>query len=174
MIDTRDQKTKEAHERTRSEWEPRGNHVHACLEAFLLKQKPLDPGNYKDWVDPLLSYDFWNRWEAVACEHRMVDLTFPGGIAGSADCVLRHKESGNYALADLKTLSASGRKRDISSQLGGYLSLLNHCHPDIPITKCFAVWSKPNKTFTSSYKTHDCIAEYEKKREAFFTKQPQI
>tara|TARA_B100000287_G_scaffold144271_1_gene136163 strand:+ start:2238 stop:2717 length:480 start_codon:yes stop_codon:yes gene_type:complete len=158
-------------EKTRSEWEPRGNTVHACLEAFLLGL-PYDPGAYKEWVEPLLAYDLWNRWEPVAVEFRMADTRYC--IAGSADCILRHKENGKYALADLKTLSKSGRKRDISAQLGGYLSLLSQCKPEIQISKCFGIWAKPNETFTTRYDPIDCRDIYDRQRHYFLKQQPQI
>tara|TARA_R100000655_G_scaffold841_1_gene3414 strand:- start:152 stop:775 length:624 start_codon:yes stop_codon:yes gene_type:complete len=173
IIDTRDQRTKEIHERTRSEWEPRGNTVHACLEAFL-QGKPYDPGKYKDWVVPLLSDDLWNRWTAVACEFRLVDLDFVGGIGGSADCIIRHNETGRLVLADLKTLSASGRKRNVSLQLGGYLSLLSKCRPEIKIHKCMVIWSKPNEVLTTSYTTQECLTAYEKQKQIFFENLPKI
>ena len=142
IIDTSNKRTKEIHERTRSEWSPRGDPVHACLEAFL-RGEPYDPGNYKDWVVPLLSDDLWNRYEVVATEYRMADTSEHGGIAGSCDCIIRHKVTGDYVLADLKTLSIKGSKRNVSAQLGGYLSLLQKCKPEIKISRCLAIWSWP-------------------------------
>ena len=173
IVDTRSDAVKVIHDKTREKWEPRGNTVHACLEAFL-QGKPYDPGEYQDIVDPLVNYPLFTRWHAVACEYRMFDMSEGGGVAGSLDCILRHNETGIYALADLKTLSKSGRDRDISAQLGGYLSLLRHCRPEIKIDKCFGIWAKPKKTWTTSYNVQECIDKYQKIKTDFFAKQPQI
>ena len=94
-----------------------------------------------------------------------------GGIAGSVDCILKHKEKSIFAIADLKTLSKSGRERDITGQLGGYLMLFNHCHPDIKISKCFGIWAKPGKTWTTSYQVSDCLNKYNKLESDFLSKQ---
>ena len=104
----------------------------------------------------------------------MVDLDFVGGIGGSADCIIRHNETGRLVLADLKTLSASGRKRNVSLQLGGYLSLLSKCRPEIKIHKCMVIWSKPNEVLTTSYTTQECLTAYEKQKQIFFENLPKI
>ena len=171
MIDLRTDVVKAIHMKTRSEWEPRGNTVHACLEAFLKGQEH-DPGAYAEWVEPLLSYPLWDRWDAVAAEFSMCDTRHD--IAGMADCILRHKETGQYALADLKTLGPSGRKRDISAQLGGYVSLLARHKPEIQISKCFGIWAKPKETFTTTFDPIDCQDIYERQRQVFLSKQLKI
>tara|TARA_R100000742_G_C4278658_1_gene101771 strand:+ start:1784 stop:2341 length:558 start_codon:yes stop_codon:yes gene_type:complete len=173
IIDSRSDYVKDLHERTRNEWAVRGDCIHECLDLFA-QGKSFDPGEYKEWADCLFADDLWNRYAIVASEYRMVDMSEMGGIGGSCDCILRHKETGDYVLADLKTLSKKGSKRNISAQLGGYVSLLKKCKPEIKIARCMAIWSWPHKTDTTTYKTNECVEKYQKLKTEFFSKQPQI
>ena len=155
---------------SRSEWEPRGNTVHACLESFLLHGDPGDPGDYAEWVDPLVKHSMWQTWEAIAVEHRLVDDRY--SIAGSFDALLRHKEDGRLVLADLKTQASHHSKpRDISSQLGGYLNLLDQCHPGLEIDRGIGVWSRPGSASITTFKGQQCIESYLAARDVFLSKQ---
>ncbi len=173
IVDSRSAYVKDLHERTRENWAVRGDCIHYCLNLFA-QGKEFDPGEFKDWADSLFSYDLWNRYDIVASEYRMVDMSEKGGIGGSCDCILRHKETQQYVLADLKTLSKKGSKRNIAAQLGGYVCLLQKCHPEIKIARCMAIWSWPHKTDTTTYKTQECIDKYLQLKTNFFSKQPQI
>ena len=159
-------------EASRSDWEPRGNTVHACLENFLLHGDPGDPGDYADWVTPLVSHTIWNHWEPVAVEGRLVDDRH--SIAGSFDAVLRHKDNGNLLIADLKTQSSEHSKpRDISPQLGGYLNLIDLCYPQAAglINKGIGIWARPGFTAVTTYEGPNCIANYLAARSLYLDKQ---
>ena len=158
---------------TRSEWEPRGNTVHACLENFLLHGDPGDPGAYDEWVGPLTAHPIWNTWEPVAVEGRLVDPRH--SIAGSFDAVLRHKDNGNLVIADLKTQSSEHSKpRDISPQLGGYLNLIDINYPEVAgrINRGIAIWARPGSTAITTFEAADCIDNYLAARSLFLSKQP--
>ena len=154
-------------------WENRGNTVHQCLENFLLHGDAGDPGDYAEWVEPLVSHIMWKTWEAVAVEHRMVDTRY--SIAGSFDALLRHKDDGRLVLADLKTQSSHHSKpRDISSQLGGYLNLMDQCHPGVAVNRCIGIWARPGSTSITAFEGPDCIESYLAARSLFLANQPDF
>ena len=158
---------------TRDEWEPRGNTVHACLENFLLHGDPGDPGDYAEWVEPLVNHPMWKTWEAGAVEHRMVDTRY--SIAGSFDALLRHKDDGRLVLADLKTQSSHHSKpRDIGPQLGGYLNLMDQCHPGIAVDRCIGIWARPGTTSITTFEGQGCIEAYLAARSLFLANQPDF
>jgi len=154
-------------------WENRGNTVHQCLENFLLHGEAGDPGDYAEWVEPLVNHIMWKTWEAVAVEHRMVDTRY--SIAGSFDALLRHKDDGRLVLADLKTQSSHHSKpRDISSQLGGYLNLMDQCHPGVAVNRCIGIWARPGSTSITAFEGPDCIESYLAARSVFLAAQPDF
>ena len=151
---------------SRDQWEPRGNTVHACLEAALTGQPLPDYTPYAEWVDPLLEHPMWKTWSAVAVEHRMVDTRY--SIAGSFDALLQHKDDGRLVLADLKTLSSPhSQTRDISPQLGGYLNLMDQCHPGTAVSRCIGIWARPGSTSITTYETAPAIETYLALRHAY-------
>ena len=149
---------------TRSEWEPRGNTVHACLEHWLTTGEVCDGTDYNDWVFPLLADQVWNMYNPVAVEHSMCDTH--NSIAGRTDFILSDGNM-NFIIGDLKTLSGRGRKRDISAQLGGYVDLFKLQHEGCNISKCIAVWAKPGETEVEVYDTNRCHKKYIELREQF-------
>ena len=154
-------------------WENRGNTVHQCLENFLLHGDPGDPGDYAEWVQPLVNHPMWKTWEAAAVEHRMVDNRY--SIAGSFDALLRHKEDQRLVLADLKTQSSHHSKpRDIGPQLGGYLNLMDQCHPGIAVDRCIGIWARPGTTSITTFEGQDCIESYLAARSLFLANQPDF
>jgi hypothetical protein len=160
---------------TRDQWENRGNTVHACLEQFLLHGDPGDPGDYGEWVTPLVSHPMWNTWKAVAVEHRLVDDRY--SIAGSFDALLQNQKDGRLVLADLKTQSSAHSKpRDIGSQLGGYMNLLDQCHPDLAgtIERGIAIWAKPGSCSITPFDAPACIEAYLAARSLFLANQPDF
>ena len=160
---------------TRDEWEPRGNTVHACLENFLLHGDPGDPGQYAEWVESLVGHIMWKTWEAVpgGVEARLVDTRY--SIAGSFDALLRHKDDGRLVLADLKTQSSRHSKpRDISPQLGGYLNLMDQCHPGLAVDRCIGIWARPGSTSITAFEGPDCIESYLAARSVFLAAQPDF
>ena len=154
-------------------WENRGNTVHQCLENFLLHGEAGDPGDYAEWVEPLVNHIMWKTWEAVAVEHRMVDTRH--SIAGSFDALLRNKNDGRLVLADLKTQSSHHSKpRDISPQLGGYLNLMDQCHPGVAVNRCIGIWARPGSTSITAFEGPDCIESYLAARSVFLAAQPDF
>jgi hypothetical protein len=150
---------------TKHIWEPRGTHVHACLESFLLGEALLDPGDYDEWVGPLLDHSFWRRVEPVAVEHRLCDLKH--SIGGSCDALVRDKANGNLLLLDLKTQSserAATYSTDI--QLGAYLSFLID-HYRVEVAECLTVWARPGKTVVTRAKPDDCLGAWVDTLDAF-------
>jgi hypothetical protein len=160
---------------TRSEWEPRGNTVHACLEQFLLHGEPGDPGDYSDWVAPLISHPMWKTWKAVAVEARLVDERY--SIAGSFDALLQNQNDGRLVLADLKTQSSAHSKpRDISPQLGGYMNLIDQCYPELAgkIERGIAIWARPGACNITPFDAPACIEAYLSARSLFLSQQPDF
>jgi hypothetical protein len=143
---------------TKHIWEPRGNHVHACLETFLLGEALLHPGDYDDWVTPLLDHPFWQKVEPVAVEHRLCDLKH--SIGGSLDALVRDKDSGKLLLLDLKTQSSERASTyDTSIQLGAYLAMLID-HYRVEISECLTVWSRPGKALITRANPDKCLAAW--------------
>ena len=160
---------------TRDQWENRGNTVHACLEQFLLHGDPGDPGDYGEWVTPLVSHPMWNTWKAVAVEHRLVDDRY--SIAGSFDALLQNQNDGRLVLADLKTQSSAHSKpRDIAPQLGGYMNLIDQCHPELAgkVERGIAIWAKPGSCSITTFDAPACIETYIAARTAFLATQPDF
>ena len=160
---------------TRSEWEPRGNTVHACLEQFLLHGEPGDPGDYSEWVTPLISHPMWKTWKAVAVEARLVDERY--SIAGSFDALLQNQSDGRLVLADLKTQSSAHSKpRDIGPQLGGYMNLIDQCYPELAgkIERGIAIWAKPGACNITPFDAPACIEAYLSARSLFLSQQPDF
>ena len=130
-------------EATKDVWEPRGKTVHHCLEQFLTGEAAADPGDYSDWVEPLLAHPFWRDFKVLAVEYRMCDLK--RSIGGSLDALGIFK--GKTMLVDLKTQkSADARPYSTDRQMGGYVSMLADHHPNIWIDECRTVWARPGKT----------------------------
>jgi len=133
-------------ESKRSEWEPRGNAVHAFGEAMLNKEPLPDPGPYERWTTPLLEHRFWNDWQTLATEFRLCDLN--RSVGGSLDGLGHYK--GRLCLIDFKSLSSiKSSQYDISAQLGGYVRMLND-HFGLYVEECRGVWVKPGKTVISA------------------------
>jgi len=160
---------------SKSEWEPRGNTVHQCLETFLSTGDPGDPGDYAEWVLPLTSHPMWKTWKAVAVEARLVDERH--SIAGSFDALLQNQNDGRLVLADLKTQSSAHSKpRDISPQLGGYMNLIDLCYPELAgkIERGIAIWAKPGACSITTFDAPACIETYLAARHSFLAAQPDF
>lgn len=147
-------------ERTKDNWEPRGNAIHAALEAFLKGEETLESGDYADWIDPLVSHPLWEKYKPIAIEHRMVSRD--GYYAGSLDCLLEGPDKdGNTitVLADLKTLSSARSKtRSIARQAGGYISMLND--QGVHVDKVLGIFAKPNGTELRVEDPADCLVKW--------------
>ena len=160
---------------TKHEWQPRGNTVHACMEQFL-RGRSFDPGNYKEWTDALINYDFWDDWEAIATEYKLLDLK--NGIAGTADAIVRHKKDHNkIALVDLKTKKDKISFGDHQMQLGGYLHLIRETFPQLQINDAYIIYvgkSLVDRQHYNKSKCLDCIDLYTGQRRAFLKQQEEF
>ena len=132
-------------ERYRHVWEPRGTHVHLCLENFL-KGRSVDPGDYNEFVEPLLALPFWNDFVLVAAEHRMMDLK--RAVGGTLDAIGYWQDQ--LVLLDLKTGSAP-RWYSTNRQLGAYLCMFNQ-HHGLMVQNCTTIWAFPGKAFHGDWR----------------------
>ncbi len=165
--DSQDKKDRIA--QTKHIWEPRGNTVHACLEAHLLGAAQLNPGDYADWVDPLLAHPLFTKYRAIAVEHRLYGLWSRLTYAGSLDFLLTDGE--RLLLGDLKTLSsARGKTRDISGQLGAYCIAIEQ-HYGLFVDACIGVFSKPGSVDVTTYTPDQCTESWTRAVERYEMQQ---
>ena len=141
------------------------------MELFSIG-KTCDPGDYSEWVEPLINHKIWETWTPIANELRMVDARY--GIAGSCDVILQHNKTGKQVLADFKTQSSKDSKPyNIKPQLGGYLSLIDQCYgTQLYIEDCFGIWSRPGDVEITVYKASDCKLAYEAARTLYLRNRP--
>lgn len=141
----------------RSNWEPRGNTVHQCLEAWLkTKTRPSadDVADYADWVYPLIDHQIWQHCDVIASEHRVFDMR--QNWAGTLDVVVKwHK--GGYGVLDLKTKSGtSSKKQDVRPQLGaGTRALIDHYI--LTMTRNLVLWSYPGEMRPDGFEAQACL-----------------
>ena len=130
-------------EKTRSEWEPRGKHVHYCLEQFLKGDPSPDPGEYENWVRPFLAHPFWETFEPWAVEYMLCDLK--KSVGGQLDVLGYDNKNKQVVLLDLKTQSRiTASKYNTDAQLGSYVhGLIDHHR--LTIDNCRTMWSRPGK-----------------------------
>ena len=130
-------------EATRHKWEPRGKTVHHCLEQFLLGNKDPDPGEYAEWVNPLLDDEYWDQFEPWGVEYMVCDLK--KSIGGQLDLLGYDHAKKELVLLDLKTQSSRRASRyNTNAQLGSYVQgLAEHCR--ILVDNCRTIWSRPGK-----------------------------
>lgn len=147
-------------ERHKATWQPRGTHVHACLERMLLQQPIEGKTEYMDWIEPLIAHPFWEDFEPIAVEYRVCDLR--RGIGGSLDALGIDGFTGRTVLLDLKTQSSSkyGIYRT-HPQLGGYLGMLQ-LHHNIQIDELLTVWARPGECLIGDSQDPDeCLQAWE-------------
>ena len=153
-------------------WLIRGNTVHACLENFLLHGDPGDVGDFSDWVTPLLAHPLFKDAEVLAAEYGVCSPS--KSLGGQFDALLRTAK-GKTVLCDLKTQSSHHSKpRDISPQLGGYLNLMDQCHPGVAVNRCIGIWARPGSASITAFEGPDCIESYLTARSLFLALQPDF
>lgn len=147
-------------EKHKSNWAPRGTHVHAALE-HKLKGLPfeMDP-TYGAWVCPLVDHWFWEGFQPLAVEYRVCDLK--RGIGGSMDALGVDGWTGRTVLLDLKSQSsAKYGTYSTDAQLGAYLAMLQ-LHHNIQIDELLTVWSRPGECLLGDPQNVDeCLAAWE-------------
>lgn len=148
-------------ERHKPTWEPRGTHVHACLERLLLKQPIEGKTEYMDWIEPLIAHPFWEDFEPIAVEYRVCDLR--RGIGGSLDALGYDGFTGRLVLLDLKTQSsAKYGTYSTDAQMGGYLTMLID-HHQLTVDECLTVWARPGDCLIGDPQDpKQCIDEWER------------
>ena len=148
-------------EATRHEWEPRGNHLHACLEQFLSGAALLNPAPYETYWDAIEKCWLFDGATVIGTEVRLVDEK--KSLAGSTDFLIRTKK-GSVVLGDLKTVSSvesMKRRKPADAQLGAYLSMCNHWFPDLYIDKCVTLVAAPGQCRVLSSEPDDCYAKWQ-------------
>jgi hypothetical protein len=144
-------------EATRSKWEPRGKTVHHCLEQFLLGNKEPDPGEYGDWVKPLLDDEFWDQFEPWGVEYMVCDLK--KSVGGQLDVIGYDHAKKELVLIDLKTQSSKKASRyNTDAQLGSYVHAINE-HHKIVIDNCKTIWARPGKCIIGPDQSPDICGE---------------
>ena len=168
-------KTRAYIDATRAEWLPRGNHVHAALEAHLLgHERPdaLAAEVYDAWITPLLAHDLWKGAEILAVEYRLCDQR--KSIAGSFDFLLRTAK-GTLVLGDLKTVGkpqAINARKPATEQLGAYAAMLIDHHPSLSIGKCITVVAGPGRTRLITQSADECLGAWIDCWDAYQLTQP--
>ena len=150
---------KEKIEATRSEWEPRGNTLHACLEQFLLGTADLNCDPYCEWWDALKACWLWDDAQVMGVELRMTDKV---NMGGSCDFLI--KKGDNVILGDLKTVAtatAVDKRKPADAQLGAYLFMMSKCWPKQIVDKCVTVVSGPGKCRVITSDPTDCWVAWE-------------
>lgn len=145
---------------TKHIWEPRGNTVHACLEQHLLGEAEASPGDYAEWVKPLLSSWLFSNCEVLAVEYKLSDPI--KRVAGCFDFLIK-TERGTTVLGDLKTVSsapAAKSRKPAMAQLGAYCSMLATHHPFLYVDRCVTVVAGPGCCEVKSSDVDACVAEW--------------
>lgn len=147
---------------SRHVWEPRGNTVHAALEAFAHQRwNPAPPAQsapelqeFAPWVDPMLASPLWDRITVVGAE--VMAYSLRRNVAGTADLVIRF-DDGTYGIADLKTQgSKSASAYDTRPQLGAGVEMIGD-HYKLLISRCLTLWSRPGTFEIQTHTADDCL-----------------
>ena len=149
-------------EETRPDWEPRGNLLHLWLEHFLTGAAEVDPGDYKDWVDPLRDCWLWKNCTVLASELRLVDPK--RNMGGSVDFLIKTGKTGAVCIGDLKTVSsidAMNRRKPADAQLGAYTRMFNLNYPHIYIERAVTVVAAPGQTRVITSNVDSCSHAWE-------------
>ena len=153
-------KTREHIDATKDVWLPRGLAAHAALEAHLLGDPQPDPGDYSDWITPLLAHPLWKDAEVLAVEYRLCDAR--KSIGGSFDFLLRTAR-GSVVLGDLKTVQtvpAVKSRKPATTQLGAYLAMAIDHHPQLTIDKCVTFVAGPGATNVIANDPDECLSAW--------------
>lgn len=161
-------------DQTRPQWAPRGQAVHAAMEAFLTPDRDVtelpEYETYLSWIEPLVHHPIWGMYKPLACEHRMISRSRL--FAGSLDCLLT--DGKKIVLVDLKTQSSKrSAPYDIRKQLGAYCTLLEDCH-GLSVDQCVALWARPGVCEQTLMDPSDCIQVWSDKLEAFKAQLPDF
>lgn len=152
-------------EASRHIWQPRGNGVHAALEAWLLHGTEPDPADtYIDWILPLLSHEAWQRVTVIGIESRMFDMG--DDVAGTGDVLVRY-EDGTVGAWDLKTKeSKRSSRQDVKPQLGFATRVLMDHYRLLP-SRCVVLWSYLGQCQLTTHTADECHMAWQDRVEAY-------
>jgi len=147
----------------------RGTAIHEHLENWWNTGLLPNAGEYQPWIDSFVNYPNLEKWRALAVELALADRKHD--IAGTLDLIVKHVTSGRIALCDYKTKDKEFKKGNHRKQMGGYLSLLQENFPGFHVDTVRIFWISPDETTTSEYDPLDCLEQYNKARNHYFSKQ---
>jgi hypothetical protein len=155
-------------------WEIRGKTIHAALEQHLLGEAAANPGDFGDWIDPLLSCWLFQGSETLAVEYTLCDVRKQ--VAGCFDFLVRTAK-GSLVLGDLKTVKnapAARSRKPAEAQLGAYAAMLIDHHPHLTIDKCVTVVAGPGVCEVKPSDPSECIAKWLDAWDAYQLLQPDF
>ena len=170
---------------TQAIWGPRGTSCHLALELALKARRPAASGparpaphaasseesfhDYREWIAPLLHHPRWDQVLVIAAERptccliRNVAGTYDTAYLDPALPIPEGRPEGitgpARVLADLKTLSGSGRTYCTRAQIGGYMALEWSQGQWFDYGQ--TIWCQPGCTFFSAPTTRgDCLSAW--------------
>ncbi len=170
---------------TQAIWGPRGTTCHLALELALKARRTAASGparpapeacpsaasfhDYREWITPLLHHPRWDQVRVIAAERptccliRNVAGTYDTAYLDPALPIPEGRPEGitgpARVLADLKTLSASGRTYCTRAQIGGYMALEWSQGQWFDYGQ--TIWCQPGGTFFSAPTTRgDCLSAW--------------
>ena len=137
------EEAKENIEAYRYIWQPRGEKVHECLQERMLGNTvDIDPGDYWEWVQPMLTHYLFKHFEPMAVELMM---SIPDkSVGGQLDLLGYDTKTKQIRLIDLKTKGNS--KYDIRKRFKeGMIEIEDLFYPD-ENTVVKQYWKEPYST----------------------------
>ena len=185
------EEAKENIEAYRYIWQPRGETVHECLQEKMLGSTEIDPKDYGEWVEPLLSHELFTHFEPMAVELMM---SIPDkSVGGQLDLLGYDTKTKQVRLIDLKTKGNS--KYDIKKrkkaglinledidmywkepyltdkQLGCYVEMLRLNYNLVPDV-CNTIWAYEGRCILNNEQpTERCEAAWQEAWTKFEAKQ---
>lgn len=148
---------------TKATWEPRGNTIHQTMEAMVHQRYNPNPprhitapppGDYTDWIEPLLSHPIWDRITVIGAE--VMAYSLKRNVAGTADLVIQFPD-GSYGIADLKTQSSkTSTPYDTRPQLGAGVEMIGD-HYRLLFSRCLTLWSRPGSLTIQTHTADECL-----------------
>ena len=185
------EEAKENIEFTKAEWQPRGETIHECLQEKMLGSSDIDMGEYKAWVEPLLSHELFTHFVPMAVELMM---SIPDKmVGGQLDLLGYDTETKQIRLIDLKTkgkYSYDIKKRfkdgmlhledlnmywkepySTDKQLGCYVEMLRLNYNIVPDV-CNTIWAYEGRCILNiDQPTERCEAAWQEAWKKFEAKQ---
>ncbi len=185
------EEAKENIEAYRYIWQPRGETVHECLQEKMLGSTEIDPKDYGEWVEPLLSHELFTHFEPMAVELMM---SIPDkSVGGQLDLLGYDTKTNQVRLIDLKTKGNSKydikkRKKDgliyledidmywkepylTDKQLGCYVEMLRLNYNLVPDV-CNTIWAYEGRCILNNEQpTERCEAAWQEAWTKFEAKQ---